>query len=234
MITEEIVHIKGYPKKLIVFLHGYIDSPDYIDKNVTVLLDNLDDVAIHIPQSPHVCEIYPKKFQWYSMHRFDPNDDRKFIDDWNEYLGIYDRMKPGIIEAFDLINPYIDNCLSEYDIASKDLYICGYSQGGTLAVFTSLMRDEEVGGLISFGGIFAPREYIKNNYKSVPDSLLIHGEVDNQVRFEALEYTKENLEEIGCQVAAHAIHNGQHRLTEEGMELALRFIQRKSAKKIAV
>lgn len=33
MISEEIVHVKGYPRQLVVFLHGYIDSAVFLDKN---------------------------------------------------------------------------------------------------------------------------------------------------------------------------------------------------------
>lgn len=234
MIREEIVHIKGYPKKLIVFLHGYIDSPDYIEKSIQNLLDNLDDVAIHIPQSPHVCEVYPTKYQWYSMHRFDPNDDRKFVKSWDEYLSIYERMKPGIIEASELINPYIDNCLSEYGLSNSDLYICGYSQGATLAIFTSLTREEPIAGLVSFSGIFAPSQYLIKHHHNTPDTLLVHGDADNQVRFEALEYTKERLEKIGCNVKTYAISKGPHRLTEEGMVQALRFLSNKTVRKKVV
>lgn len=234
MITEEIVHIKGYPKKLIVFLHGYIDSPEYVDKNIDILLDKLDDVAVHIPKSPHICEIYPTKYQWYSMHRFDPDDERKFTDNWDEYLGIYNKMKPGITESFDILNPYIDNCLQEYGLEDKDLYICGYSQGAILAIFSSLMRENKIAGLVSFSGIFAPSKYLSKNYKNTPDTLLIHGNADNQVRFEALNYTKEQLEKIGCLVKTYVIPQGQHRLTVDGMAQALDFIQSRTIKKAVV
>ena len=114
LITEEIVHIKGYPKRLVVFLHGYIDSSEATDKSIAPLIERLDDVAVHVPQSPFTCEIHPNKRQWYSMHRFDPNDDRKTVPTLEECVAYYDRMSPGYSEAFDYINPYIDLCLDEY------------------------------------------------------------------------------------------------------------------------
>ena len=55
MITEETVHIKGIPKKLIIFLHGYIDSSPSLDRRLSVLYDTLDDFAIHLPQAPVIC-----------------------------------------------------------------------------------------------------------------------------------------------------------------------------------
>ena len=67
LITEEIVHIKGYPKRLVVFLHGYIDSSEATDKSIAPLIERLDDVAVHVPQSPFTCEIHPNKRQWYSV-----------------------------------------------------------------------------------------------------------------------------------------------------------------------
>ena len=56
MITEEIVHVNGIPKKLVVLLHGYQDSAEYIDRKATPLQE-IDNIAIHIPQSPVFCEV---------------------------------------------------------------------------------------------------------------------------------------------------------------------------------
>ena len=135
LITEEIVHVRGHPKRLIVFLHGYIDSSEAADKAITPLIEHLDDVAVHVPQSPFICEIHPNKRQWYSMHRFDPNDDRKTVPTLDECVAYYDRMSPGYREAFDYINPYIDRCLDEYQLTDRDLYLCGFSQGAMLAIY---------------------------------------------------------------------------------------------------
>lgn len=156
LITEEIVHIKGYPKRLVVFLHGYIDSSEATDKSIAPLIERLDDVAVHVPQSPFTCEIHPNKRQWYSMHRFDPNDDRKTVPTLEECVAYYDRMSPGYREAFDYINPYIDRCLDEYQLEDRDLYLCGFSQGAMLAIYISLMRERKIGGCISFSGILRP------------------------------------------------------------------------------
>lgn len=234
MIEEEIVHVKGHPQKLIVFFHGYIDSPDYVDEKISPLIDGLNNIAVHIPKSPIPCEIYPKKFQWYSMHRFDDNDDRKTVETMQECVDIYSRMKPGLLEAFDMVTPYIDNLLNEYGLEDKDLYLCGYSQGATLAIFTALMREAEIAGLISFSGILAPQAYLLNNHKSSPNTLLVHGTIDNQVRFEALDFTKKNLENIGCQVRTFVVENGQHRISEEAVEQGYKFISEKFIKKVAV
>lgn len=155
-ITEEIAHIKGIPKKLVVFLHGYIDSDTGLDKILANFEEKLTDCALHIPQAPLVCEIHDKRRQWYSMHEFDPDDARKYVPTLKECTDIYNRMTKGFDSAYTYLTPYIDNLLNEYQLQDKDLYLCGFSQGAMLAIYTALMRDKKIGGCVSFSGIMAP------------------------------------------------------------------------------
>ena len=226
-ISEEIVHVKGNPKKLVIFLHGYIDSASTLDKNLPMLIDKLDDVAIHIPEAPCECEIYSRKCQWYSMHRFDPDDERMRVKDFDKYVEIYNRMKPGLIDSFNFLEEYIEERLNMYGLTEKDLYVCGFSQGATLAIFTALRLRKKIAGCVSFSGILAPSTYLMEKYKSKPDILLIHNQDDTIVRFEALEFSKTKLQEIGCKVETVIGRIGQHRLTEKGLKATMEFISNK-------
>lgn len=38
LITEEIAHIRGIPRKLIIFLHGYIDNCECLNHRLDFLL----------------------------------------------------------------------------------------------------------------------------------------------------------------------------------------------------
>lgn len=225
MISEEIVHVKGIPKKLVVFLHGYIDSAPSLDRRLNLLYDRLDDFAIHLPQAPLICEIHENKRQWYSMHRFDPNDDRKFVPTLEECVSFYKRMTLGLQETYDYLVPYIENALAEYNLSFQDLYLCGFSQGAMAALYVALMHPERCGGLIGFSGILAGSDYIKKHAKSSPQTLLIHGNNDNLIRFGAQEFTRRELENLGCPVKTYEIDHGLHMVTDEGLNCAVEFIQ---------
>lgn len=231
MINEEIVHVNGYPKKLIIFLHGYIDSAPALDKKISKLVECLPDSAIHIPQAPLICEIHENKRQWYSMHRFDPDDARKFVPTMEECVAIYDKMGPGLSEAFSYLMPYIEERLNEYGLEPKDLYICGFSQGAMLALYTSLLQEEAIGGCVSFCGVLSPHSYLMRKYRTSPDTLLLHGTSDNLVRYDALNFTKHCLEQMDCKVNTYTIEGGQHRVTDEGIEVACKFINEQSIKR---
>ena len=234
MIDEEIVHVNGYPQKLVIFLHGYLDSAPALDRRLSPLLNNLLDVAVHIPQAPEICEILENKRQWYSMHQFDPDDARRFVPTLQECVEIYDRMGQGLYYAFSYLNTYIHNCLSEYGLANKDLYLCGFSQGAMLAIYTSLMQDEEIGGCISFSGIITPHTFLSKHAKTTPNMMLIHGNADNLVRFDVQNFTKQQLENIGCTVQTYVVPDGQHRVSEDGLLQAVSFIKQQTTKKLAI
>lgn len=229
-ITEEIAHMQGVPQKLIVFLHGYIDSDTGLERVIGSFTSNLKDTALHIPQAPLVCELHEHKRQWYSMHRFDPNDDRKTVPSMEECSKFYNKMQRGFAEANAYLQPYIENLLNEYQLEEKDLYLCGFSQGAMLALYSSLMMEKEIGGCVSFSGILAASNYVEKHIKSRPQTLLIHGDADNLVRFEALNFTEEKLKTLGVPVKTYIVKKGQHRITEDGLKAALKFINKTKGK----
>jgi len=227
MITEEIVHVKGLPKKLIVFLHGYMHCAESVDHRIPGLLDSLEDYAFHIPQSPQVCELLESKRQWYSMHRFDPDDMRRLVPGIEECAAIYDKMSAGLQQAYDNVADYIEQNVQEYNLTYDDVYLCGFSQGAMVALYTGLMLPQKLGGVVSFSGILAGKSHLFKHAQSRPDTLLIHGNADTYVRFAAQEYTKQQLEKLGCPVATEIVDGGLHAISEQAQQAAAAFIQQK-------
>lgn len=230
LITEEVAHIRGNPQKLIIFLHGYIDNCECLSHRIEPFIDSFENTALHLPEAPLPCEIHESKRQWFSMHRFDPDDARKIVPTLDECLKIYESMGLGFEESFQYLNRYIDNCLDLYQLESKDLYLCGFSQGAMLAVYTALRRKETIGGCISFSGLLAASRIFEKHKPSTPPMLLIHGTADNLVRYGVQEYSAQKLRSYGCAVETYTVADGQHRITEDGMKTAKSFIDSLSAK----
>jgi len=124
MIREEIVHINGIPKKIIIFLHGYLDDADSIKERLLGDLLTVDNCAIHIPQSPFRCEVDNHFRQWYSMYRFDPDYKRKSAPDMQTFVSYYNKMTLGLAETYGYLQTYIDQTLAEYFLEYKDLFLC--------------------------------------------------------------------------------------------------------------
>ncbi|MFI3242173.1 MAG: hypothetical protein R3Y43_06365 [Alphaproteobacteria bacterium] len=226
-ITEEFVHIIGKPKKMVLFLHGYEQDAKLINKLIKPMINNLDNCVVIIPQAPFECEVLPNKNQWYSMHDFDPNDDRKKLKDFNDVVKIYAKSNANIKQAFEILIPYIEEKLKKHKIKAKDLYICGFSQGASLGLYTSLMFKDKIAGAISMSGILCPADVLLDHYKNNFATLLIHGKADDYINFEALDFSKKYLEKIGCVVSTYAIDDTSHFITEDGLLMASHFINAK-------
>lgn len=226
MIQEEIAHVRGIPKKLIIFLHGYLDDCSVLNAKLQPFWDNLDNCALHIPQAPCKCEVGKGMRQWYSMYRFDPHYDRRNVKTFDDFRHYYDGMTLGLEEARQYLQPYIEQTLSEYNLDYKDLILCGFSQGAMVALYTALTGAGNVSGLVSFSGILAGYQHVMKHAKNRPDTLLIHGCSDKSVRPESLEFTKEQLQKLGCQVQTHVFSPGSHELNAEGLQVASDFIKR--------
>lgn len=223
MINEEIVHINGIPKRLVVFLHGYQDCAGHINHKC-VKLQDLPDTALHIPDSPLISEIDNTTRQWFSIRQFDPNDARRDTPSWEEFVELYNKMTIGLESAYQNIMEYIDNLLSEYQLSYSDLFLCGFSQGAMCAMYFGLMCPYKIGGVISFGGILAAQGYIENHYMNKPDVLLLHGQDDEKIRIGALEFTAENLKKLGCKTQSYSFADTAHRITDEEIDIAKNFI----------
>ncbi len=226
-ITQEFIHTKGKPEKLVVFLHGYEQTAALINKLIPPFLDNLDNCVVAIPASPHACEIASNKCQWYSMQDFDPHNLRKTSTDFNEVIKIYEKSHSSIKPSFDSILIYIEKKLKEYKIKPKNLYICGFSQGATLSLYTALMFNEKIGGVVSISGMLSPAEVLLYHHKNSADAILIHGKKDSFVNFSALEYSKKYLEKMGCAVSTYAMDDADHFITQDALFIASGFINAK-------
>ena len=227
-ISEEIVHVNGYPQKLIIFLHGYIDNCEGLNRRIMPFFYNLDNIALHMPEAPITCAVYEHKRQWFSMHRFDPDDSRKTVPTLKECTDIYASMGRGFDESYNYLTDYIETSMNEYQLDAKDVFLCGFSQGAMLAIYTALRYPEKFGGCISFSGILATPNYFYKHKHQTPPILLVHGDEDNLVRYGVLEYTREHLLELGCEVSTYTVKNGQHRITPDGLKQAEEFIKKHS------
>jgi predicted esterase len=136
-------------------------------------------------------------------------------------------MTLGLVEANHYILQYVDGLLNEYGLGYNDLFLCGFSQGAMCALYSGLMCPYKIGGVISFSGILAAKGYVEKHGKSKPDCLITHGKEDDKVRFEALDFTKKNLLDLGCKVNVLEVEDSGHYISSQAVKEAYRFIKSK-------
>jgi phospholipase/carboxylesterase len=192
---------------ILIMLHGYGGNLNNF-KELTRSIQESNIIMI-TPQAPYTFEYNIAREPGYSWSIFDM-----------EYEYYRDR-------SFALTSDYILQLKKEIETKYKvrNTFLAGFSQGGFTTLGVGIRNHETFDGLISFGaGLFenmlSEEEIVAG--KSIP-VLLVHGEQDMVVRYQASENAYRVLNEAGYNVTLHSFE-GRHNIPRDEFERAMRWI----------
>jgi phospholipase/carboxylesterase len=193
----------GKPARaLVVFLHGLgADGNDLISL-APMLAPVLPDTAFASPHAPYPCDMAPMGRQWFSLQDRDP-----------------DVLLDGVRDAAPLLNAFLDQELKALGLGDDRLALVGFSQGTMTALHCALRRPQAAAVVVGFSGALLKPEVLGNEIVSRPPVLLVHGDADEVVPFQALALAEEALELNGVPVAAYARPGLGHGIDQEGLQL---------------
>jgi phospholipase/carboxylesterase len=162
---------------LVVLLHGIgADGNDLVDLalNWQPIVPKAEFVALH---APFPFDQAPTGRQWFSVADRSP-----------------DKILAGIRAAAAILDPCLDEMLAKRRLDESHLALVGFSQGAAIALHVGLRRKRPIAGIVAFSGRLVAPELLSAEIKSRPPVLLVHGEADDVVPFEAFGRAKEALE----------------------------------------
>lgn len=216
--------------KLIVFLHGYNGCIEDVEPFAEMLLKNLKDTLVVIPEADMQSERNPMKKQWYALLDVDPDRRRRKPETSTaEIVEIYNKTGTRISEAAKKMNAFISQLQKELKVKNKDTYIMGFSQGAMMAIYVGLTRKYELGGVFPFAGIVCGKDMLEKELASRPEIYLFHGTKDLSVQYKTLDFTKDWLDQHDIDWEAIEYDGIEHKLIEDEMEDAAEIINRRSA-----
>jgi len=185
----------GQARQLVVFLHGYgADGKDLIElgQQWRALLP---DAAFVAPNAPDRCPGAPMGRQWFGLSRFAPDDPRGAAERWQ-----------GVGAARPTIDAYLAEELARLGLDDAKLALVGFSQGSMMAMHVGLRRAKAPAAIVSYSGLLIGPEHLKeakarNARGEPPPILLVHGDQDAMIPFEAMFAAANALAaaEIPCQ-----------------------------------
>ncbi len=190
------------PRALVVFLHGLgADGNDLI--SLAPLLEPLlPDTAFVSPHAPQPCDMAPMGRQWFSLQERDP-----------------DVLLAGVRAAEPILNAFLDAELEKHGLDDSHLALVGFSQGTMTALHTMLRRPKACAVLVGFSGMLLKPEILGEEIASRPPVLLVHGDADPVVPFEAMPAARQALDLSGVPVAAYERPGLGHGIDQEGLQL---------------
>lgn len=199
----------GAPKQLVIFLHGVgADGNDLISL-AHEIGPHLPDAQFVSPNAPFPCDMAPMGYQWFSLQDRDPH-----------------KLLQGARTAAPILERYIQDQLSMYNVPRDKLAIVGFSQG-TMTALHALLRDPRgCAAIVGFSGAMIGSNTLADEIQSKPPVCLIHGDMDDVVPFEAMALASEALDEVGVEHETHTCENVAHGIDPQGLLAAINFLKK--------
>ena len=196
-------------KKLLILLHGYgangmdlMPIGDYIKKTVTKF--ELDYSA---PDAFEICDANPYGFQWFKL-----SPDRDY-----SYNTEVKKVSAKVLS--DIIMQETQN----HHIKISDVILCGFSQGGMVALSTSLTTKDKPLATICLSGLLV--DDINPIGEMQPNILVMHGEEDDVLPIDFYNKTKQQLDHHGIEYQAKSYPNLGHSISQDELDDLIIFLE---------
>ncbi|HEX7968382.1 MAG TPA: prolyl oligopeptidase family serine peptidase [Stellaceae bacterium] len=199
----------GNPRQLVVLLHGLgADGNDLIGL-APYWAPLLPDAEFVSPDAPFPCDMAPFGRQWFSLQERSPES-----------------ILAGVRAAAPILDAFLDDALAARGLDESRLALVGFSQGTMMSLYVGLRRSKAPVGILGYSGALVGAETLAEEIRSRPPVLLVHGNADEVVPFQALAMAAEGLKAAGVPVE-HLVRPGLgHGIDEEGLRRGGAFLRR--------
>jgi phospholipase/carboxylesterase len=133
-------------------------------------------------------------------------------------------MLQGLQAVRPTFDSYLDAVLETRALTAADVALVGFSQGTMLSLHCALRRKSPVAALVGFSGMLVAPDRLIGEITARPPVLLIHGEQDPVVPFEAMGLAARTLEALAVPTLALARPGLDHSIDDEGLAASIRFV----------
>lgn len=134
--------------------------------------------------------------------------------------------QPALDSALELIDETVKGILAQ-GIASKDIYLAGFSQGACLTSEYATRHAQRYGGLFIFTGGLIGEKLEIGHYSGDFDGtpvLITTGDPDSHVPVSRVDETVKQMESMGAKVTRKVYPGRPHTILEEELELARKIL----------
>ncbi|MGH6797625.1 MAG: alpha/beta hydrolase [Roseiarcus sp.] len=201
----------GRTGQLVVFLHGYgADGNDLIElgRQWRALMP---EAAFVSPHAPERSPASPMGRQWFALSNRPPDDAAGDAERWT-----------GALKARGAIDAFLDAELKRLGLDDTKLALAGFSQGAMMALHVGLRRPRAPAAILGFSGLLIGPERLseataRDGLGAPPPILLLHGDQDPLIPFEAMFMAAEALATASIPTQWHLSLGIGHGIDAEGL-----------------
>jgi len=197
----------GAPQSLVLLLHGLgADGNDLISL-APYWAKALPNTAFVSPHAPFPCDMAPYGRQWFSLQDRTPA-----------------MILAGVRMAAPVLDAFIDAELEMHGLSDDRLALVGFSQGTMMSLYVAPRRPRAIAGVVGYSGALVGADLLAGEVESRPPVLLVHGEADDIVPFQAMAAAATGLRAAGIAVETLARPGLPHSIDDEGLLRGGRFL----------
>jgi phospholipase/carboxylesterase len=197
----------GKATSLVVLLHGLgADGQDLIDLAQT-LGPLLPDTAFVAPNAPEPCDMAPYGYQWFSLQERTPAV-----------------MAAGADRAAPALAAFLEAELARRGLDASRMALVGFSQGTMMSLHVGPRLQPGPAAIVGFSGALVAPERLAAEHRSTPPVLLIHGDADPVVPFQAMAAAAAGLAAAGIAAETARRPGLGHGIDGPGLAAAAQFL----------
>ena len=197
-------------KNAVILLHGYGGD----GKDISMLSLNwkryMPNTVFICPNGHERCDLNPSGFQWFDLSKED-----------SHYI-----LEQSIL-AENKLKKFIEEIKIEFNLKNSQICLSGFSQGCMMSLNVGLTSEEKFLCIVGFSGKIINQKNLKERIKSLTDTLLIHGDIDQVVSSTHLLEAKDFLIRNNVEVQTLLVKNCEHHIPIESSSTALNYILKK-------
>ena len=208
--TKIVKPENNFINSAVILLHGYGGD----GKDISMLSLNwkryMPNTVFICPDGHERCDINPSGFQWFDLSKEDP-----------DYI-----LEQSIL-AENKLKKFIEEIKIEFNLKNSQICLSGFSQGCMMSLNVGLTSEEKFLCIVGFSGKIINQKNLKERIKSLTDTLLIHGDIDQVVSSTYLLEAKDFLIRNNVEVQTLLVKNCEHHIPIESSSTALNYILKK-------
>ena len=188
----------GHPEQIVILLHGWgADGSDLIDL-AEPLSQFLPHAAFFSPHAPHTCSASAFGREWFDL------TDRS-------------QMHRHAIAAMTQLHTALDGVRTTFELPAHKMILSGFSQGGMMSLLAGLCYASPLAGIVSIAGALLADDEIPEAHSQAAPVMMIHGDADPVVPFQALDLGLTQLKSKGYQTSRLACAGVAHGISPEAV-----------------
>jgi phospholipase/carboxylesterase len=194
-------------KKLLILFHGYGSDGKDLEPIGTFIKENIPNIDFISPNGFEICNANSLGFQWFHL-----SEDRQYI--------FSEDVKSASIRAFQ---EFVIHQVKSRDIEVNDVILCGFSQGGMLALSIGLSMPDKPFLVICLSGLLL--DNINISGKDQPNILILHGEDDNVLPIDYFNQTLNKLRKLDINFNYKSFKNLSHSISFKELEYLVEYLK---------